>query len=132
MKKESNKRQPSPAMVQNIVDDMKKHKSYDDFLYTKGAMYKKGDSEIVTYFPREQSGDYQNAYIKNYCNNLDDEFVFIDHALYDNDYFCPRFFFDEIFSKNKNIYNGKTMTATEFIEKYPERSNDELFKILTV
>jgi hypothetical protein len=102
MKKEKlEKKEPSPAMIQNIIKDMKKYKNYDEFLYTKGALYKKGDSEIVTYFPREQSGNYQNVHMKKYFESLDDEFVFIDYALFEKDYFCPRFFFDEILSKNK-------------------------------
>lgn len=131
MKKEQkekvDKKQPSPAMVKNIIDDMKKYKNYDEFLYAKNAMYKKEGKDMIVYFPREQCGDYESVHIKKYNETLDDEFVFIDYALFEKDFFLPRFFFNEIYSKNKNIYNDKTISATEFLEKYPEKSSNVLF-----
>lgn len=113
MKKEpvniSNESSILPETVNKIKNEIRKYKSFDDFLIAKKAVYMRNGNKVVLEFPVEQMKDYCKIYVDNFVVGLNDSFIFEKYAKrYIKEdgikrytgYFNPYIFWDTVYNRN--------------------------------
>lgn len=83
----------SQSMVENIKNDIKKHKNFYDFLETVKAQ----KNNVVLKYNNSLIEKYEEKFVKKYHSGLNDMFIFQDVAKLKNG-FIPRIFWDKVWN----------------------------------
>ena len=97
-----------PETILKVKNEIKKYKSFNDFLIAKKAIYMRNGDMVILEFPVEQMKDYTKMFVDNFVIGLNDGFIFEKYAkrYFKEDgkikytgYFNPYLFWSTIYNK---------------------------------